>query len=88
MKADEASESRINNQEKELRNSGKEYLKLLGHKTEDTDDLADFIDCTEGKDYSVWLKNREKFREWKNKEMRASARWKRIIKMSYLNKPQ
>ncbi|KAJ4963011.1 hypothetical protein NE237_022950 [Protea cynaroides] len=35
-------------------------------KASDIDDLADFIECKQGKDYSKWLKNREKYRKWKN----------------------
>ncbi|XP_042504319.1 uncharacterized protein LOC122081314 isoform X3 [Macadamia integrifolia] len=35
-------------------------------KASDIDDLADFIECKQGKDYSKWLKGREKYRKWKH----------------------
>lgn len=40
------------------------FLKCIGEKSP-PDDLADFIECKEGKDYSTWLKDREKYRKWK-----------------------
>ncbi|XVF30062.1 hypothetical protein REPUB_Repub16aG0024600 [Reevesia pubescens] len=39
-------------------------------------DLADFIECKQGKDYSDWLKGRQKFRQWKSEKM-ANFRWKK-----------
>ncbi|GMJ14809.1 hypothetical protein like AT4G27510 [Hibiscus trionum] len=39
-------------------------------------DLADFIECKQGKDYSEWLKDREKFRRWKSEKL-ANIRWKK-----------
>lgn len=42
----------------------------------DFDDLAQFIECKKGKDYSSWLRGREKFRKWKGEKM-AVLRWKR-----------
>ncbi|PIN05597.1 hypothetical protein CDL12_21860 [Handroanthus impetiginosus] len=40
------------------------------------DDLASFIECKQGKDYSAWLKNRERYRRWKFEKM-AVLRWKK-----------
>ncbi|XP_043703399.1 uncharacterized protein LOC122653580 isoform X2 [Telopea speciosissima] len=34
-------------------------------KASDINDLSDFIECKQGKDYSKWLKGREKYRKWK-----------------------
>ncbi|KAF8411882.1 hypothetical protein HHK36_004440 [Tetracentron sinense] len=38
-------------------------------KQSDFDDLADFIECKQGKDYSSWLKDRQKYRKWKCEKM-------------------
>lgn len=35
----------------------------------DWDDLADFIECKRGKDYSAWLEKRARFRKWKYRRM-------------------
>ncbi|XP_074371456.1 uncharacterized protein LOC141712420 isoform X5 [Apium graveolens] len=43
---------------------GVNYLRCIGVKSPD-DDLADFIECKEGKDYSAWLKDRDKNRKRK-----------------------
>lgn len=45
-------------------------------KSTEYDDLADFIECKQGKDYSGWLKDREKYRKWKCQKM-AVLRWKK-----------
>ncbi|XP_019157703.1 PREDICTED: uncharacterized protein LOC109154343 isoform X2 [Ipomoea nil] len=42
----------------------------------DFDELADFIECKQGKDYAGWLQDREKYRKWKSKRT-AMLRWKR-----------
>lgn len=42
---------------------GVKYLRCIGENSS-VDDLADFIECKEGKDYSAWLKNRDKYRKW------------------------
>ncbi|KAA8538662.1 hypothetical protein F0562_028270 [Nyssa sinensis] len=42
----------------------------------DIDDLADFIECKQGKDYSGWLKDRQKYRKWKYEKM-AVLRWEK-----------
>ncbi|KAL8229206.1 hypothetical protein R6Q57_014106 [Mikania cordata] len=44
--------------------SGEVYLKTR-KVTHDIDELADFIECQKDKDYVGWLKDRNKFREWK-----------------------
>ncbi|XP_065878145.1 uncharacterized protein [Euphorbia lathyris] len=59
--------------------NGQTYLKcVLGKnsKVDDFDDLADFIECKGGKDYSGWLKDREKYRRWKYEKM-VTLRWKK-----------
>ncbi|KAL6961989.1 hypothetical protein U1Q18_036946 [Sarracenia purpurea var. burkii] len=59
--------------------NGKIFLKCLlqnGEKTFDLDDLADFIECKKGKDYSGWLKGRQKYRKWKCGKM-AVLRWEK-----------
>ncbi|KAJ0085136.1 hypothetical protein Patl1_07186 [Pistacia atlantica] len=48
--------------------NGEAFLKCLlegSQRLSDFDDLADFIECKRGKDYNVWLKDRQKFRKWK-----------------------
>lgn len=53
---------------------GKSFLKCLledREKSSDIDDLADFIECKQGKDYSGWLKNRLRYRKWKYEKHRA-----------------
>jgi hypothetical protein len=42
----------------------------------DYDDLADFIECKQGKDYGGWLKDRQRYRKWKCQK-RAVLRWKK-----------
>ncbi|TYI28869.1 hypothetical protein ES332_A05G274800v1 [Gossypium tomentosum] len=39
-------------------------------------DLADFIECKQGKDYSNWLRGRERYRRWKSEKL-ANVRWKK-----------
>ncbi|CAN8255179.1 unnamed protein product [Cochlearia groenlandica] len=52
--------------------NGESFLWCLGEKSgvksSDVEDLADFIACEPGKDYSEWLKTRERFRnqKWKS----------------------
>ncbi|KAJ7949693.1 2-isopropylmalate synthase [Quillaja saponaria] len=45
-------------------------------KSSDYDDIIDFIDCKRGKDYSSWLKDRQKYRKWRYQKM-AVLRWKK-----------
>nr|XP_043616973.1 uncharacterized protein LOC122588827 [Erigeron canadensis] len=47
--------------------NGELYLKNIlkgSSKMTDLDDLADFVECTKGKEYDDWLKGRAKFRKW------------------------
>ncbi|KAG9440136.1 hypothetical protein H6P81_020301 [Aristolochia fimbriata] len=44
--------------------NGENYIKCIGNLS-DFDDLVDFIACTPGKDYSAWLKKKERFKQWK-----------------------
>ena len=45
----------------------------------DYDDLADFIECKQGKDYNGWLKDRQRYRNWRSQKL-AVLRWKKKIK--------
>ncbi|KAF2314780.1 hypothetical protein GH714_033536 [Hevea brasiliensis] len=59
--------------------NGEMFLKcVLGQnsRVSDFDDLADFIECKPEKDYSSWLRDRQRFRQWKYKKM-ISLRWKK-----------
>lgn len=58
--------------------NGKIFLKcrLQAGEVPDFDDLADFIECKKGKDYSSWLKHRQEYRKLKCDKM-ALLRWKR-----------
>ncbi|KAM3305968.1 hypothetical protein P3S67_012837 [Capsicum chacoense] len=58
--------------------NGKIFLKcrLQDGQVPDFDDLADFIECKQGKDYSSWLKHRQEYRKLKCDKM-ALLRWKR-----------
>jgi hypothetical protein len=48
-------------------------------KLSDYDDLADFIECKRVKDYSGWLKDRQRYRNRRSLKM-AVLRWKKKIK--------
>ncbi|KAF5744232.1 hypothetical protein HS088_TW08G00830 [Tripterygium wilfordii] len=50
----------------------------------DVSDLVDFIKCQSGKDYSLWLKNREKFRQWKLERVEGLRRKKKNGVWKYL----
>ncbi|KAI3824448.1 hypothetical protein L1987_05908 [Smallanthus sonchifolius] len=54
--------------------SGEAYLKTRN--VSNIDDLADFVECQKDKDYANWLKDREKFREWKLAK-RVKRRWEK-----------
>ncbi|KAG6659244.1 hypothetical protein I3843_03G016700 [Carya illinoinensis] len=45
-------------------------------KSSEYNDVADFIECKQGKDYCGWLKDRQKYRKWKCQKM-AVLRWKK-----------
>ncbi|KAL5776367.1 hypothetical protein ACOSP7_009293 [Xanthoceras sorbifolium] len=63
--------------------NGEIFLKCIlqgSKKSSDFDDLADFIECKQWKDYSVWLKDRQKFRMRKCQRLAADTwekqKWK------------
>ncbi|PON85033.1 2-isopropylmalate synthase [Trema orientale] len=68
-------------EETEESRNGKVFLKCVvtnprGSETRYCDDLADFVECKRGKDYSSWLKDRERYRRWKSQKM-AVLRWQK-----------
>ncbi|CAI9755953.1 unnamed protein product [Fraxinus pennsylvanica] len=66
-------------EETEETSNGKIFFKCLlkeGEKMSDFDDLADFVECKQGKDYSNWLRNRYRYRKWKCEKM-AVLKWKK-----------
>lgn len=66
--------------------NGEIYLKcMLQEEVPDFDDLADFVVCKQGKDYSSWLKNRQRFRKWRYEKM-AVLKWKRKKKSWKIHK--
>lgn len=87
--AENGSDSGVGVEEKSC--NGEKYLWLLGEKgdmkSSDVEDLADFIVCEPGKDYSDWLKGRERFRsqKWKCGKT-ALQRWKKKQKAWRENK--
>lgn len=38
-------------------------------KLSDYDELADFLECKKGEDYSSWLNRRSKYRKWKYQKL-------------------
>lgn len=67
--------------------NGEIFLKCIqngSQSSSDIDDLADFIECKPGKDYSAWLDNRKFFRIWKSgrKAVTWCDKWKRKCKYS------
>ncbi|KAJ8541761.1 hypothetical protein K7X08_002577 [Anisodus acutangulus] len=78
-------------EETEETTNGKIFLKcrLQAGQVPDFDDLADFVECKKGKDYSSWLKNRQEYRKLKCDKM-ALLRWKwkkKCWKVMKRNKP-
>lgn len=67
-------ESSIEVEEAEETWSGEIFLKCLGSSSHD--DIVDFVECKRGKDYSQWMKNRQKYRKWKSHKL-AVLRWKK-----------
>ncbi|KAI3464354.1 hypothetical protein Pfo_021017 [Paulownia fortunei] len=66
-------------EETEETSNGEIYLKCMlkmGDNISNFDDLASFVECKQGKDYSAWLKNRQRYRRWRFEKM-AVLRWKR-----------
>ncbi|XP_016488654.1 uncharacterized protein LOC107808640 isoform X2 [Nicotiana tabacum] len=77
----EAMEEETEEMEEEMEETtnGKIFLKCrLGRaeRVPDFDDLADFIECKQGKDYPFWLKHWQQYRKLKCDKM-ALLRWKR-----------
>ncbi|KAF9616678.1 hypothetical protein IFM89_031542 [Coptis chinensis] len=69
--------------------NGETYLNLVlaagGNKRQsDLDDLADFIECKPGKDYSKWLKDLDKHRVWKYEKRAGAKREKRKQTVKFL----
>ena len=66
----------------------KAFLKcVLGStKTSDYDDLVNFIECEPGKDYSRWLKKRERYRRWRNQKIAVLRLKKKISAFQRLKK--
>ncbi|CAK8571974.1 unnamed protein product [Lathyrus sativus] len=65
--------------------NGEKFLDCMLHKKEpDYVELADFHDCSKGKDYSRWLNNRKKYRNWKlqkklkSKKIKKDRVWKAL----------
>ncbi|XP_060197950.1 uncharacterized protein LOC132626925 isoform X2 [Lycium barbarum] len=78
-------------EEMEETTNGKIFLKcrLQAGQVPDFDDLADFVECKKGKDYSSWLKNRQQYRKLKCDKI-ALLRWKKkkkCWKVMKRNKP-
>lgn len=65
-------------EEMEETTNGKIFLKCRSEagQVPDFDDLADFIECKQGKDYPLWLKHRQEYRKLKCNKI-ALLRWKR-----------
>ncbi|TMW99733.1 hypothetical protein EJD97_002069 [Solanum chilense] len=65
-------------EEMEETTDGKIFLKCRSEagQVPDFDDLADFIECKQGKDYPLWLKHRQEYRKLKCNKI-ALLRWKR-----------
>lgn len=50
--------------------SGEIFLKcVLQEDASGFDDLVDYVECKQGKDYSSYLKNRQRFRKWRSQKM-------------------
>ncbi|KAL7097073.1 hypothetical protein ACP275_10G119900 [Erythranthe tilingii] len=68
----------LEEEETEETSNGEVFLKCVLNMGEnnDFDDLASFVECKQGKDYSSWFKNRKKYR-CRVLEKMAVLRWKR-----------
>ncbi|KAF5732801.1 hypothetical protein HS088_TW17G00333 [Tripterygium wilfordii] len=87
MQDQEDMESASIEEESDKSCNGESFLRcrLEGlQKLSDVSDLADFIKCQSGKDYSLWLKNREKFRQWKLERVQGLRRKKKKSVWKYL----
>ncbi|KAG8378463.1 hypothetical protein BUALT_Bualt08G0139800 [Buddleja alternifolia] len=73
-------------EETEETSNGEIFFKCMLKMGENTknnsnfDDLVSFVECKPGKDYSAWLRNRQRYRKWKGEKM-AVFRWKRKKKI-------
>ncbi|XP_073146838.1 uncharacterized protein [Henckelia pumila] len=64
-------------EETEKASNGEVFLNcMMGERTSDFEDLVDFVACKPGKDYSSWLKNRQRYRKWRFEKL-GVLRWKR-----------
>ncbi|KAL7156130.1 hypothetical protein ABFS83_03G122300 [Erythranthe nasuta] len=65
-------------EETEETSNGEVFLKCVLNmgENDDLDDLASFVECKQGKDYSAWFKNRKRYR-CRLLEKMAVLRWKR-----------
>ncbi|GFP81402.1 hypothetical protein PHJA_000283500 [Phtheirospermum japonicum] len=69
----------LEEEETEETSNGEIFLKCMlktGKNVSDVDDLVDFVECKQGKDYSAWLKNRHRFRKWRFEKL-AVLKWKK-----------
>ncbi|KAG6390261.1 hypothetical protein SASPL_147993 [Salvia splendens] len=48
--------------------SGEIFLKCMLPGSEGLDDLVDFVECKQGKDYTSWLKNCQRFCKWRSEK--------------------
>lgn len=63
--------------------SGEIFLKCLLDESKGSssyDDIADFVEYKRGKDYTQWMKNRQRYRKWKSQKL-AVLRWKKKKKI-------
>ncbi|XP_050377348.1 uncharacterized protein LOC126794630 [Argentina anserina] len=74
----------VTEEETEETCNGEMFLncKVPGSKKSDLEDLAGYLVCKPGKEYSSWLKDREKYRSWIHKK-KAVVRWEKK-KKTYL----
>ncbi|XP_010255755.1 PREDICTED: uncharacterized protein LOC104596352 isoform X3 [Nelumbo nucifera] len=66
--------------------NGENFIKLIqgGHPKSDLDDLVDFVECKQGKDYSKWLKDRERFRKWKSEKVATASQQRKKTLRKFL----
>lgn len=64
-------------EETEETSNGEIFLScMMGERTSGFEDLVDFVECKQGKDYSAWLKNRQRYRKRRFEKL-AVLKWKR-----------
>lgn len=67
--------------------SGRIFLKCRLEREDepsDFDELADFIECKQGRDYSCWLKNRRRYRKFKTDKLAVFSWRKRKRTWKYM----